>query len=191
MTDPTPPEETTPEGSTPTEEPQPEAQLGLFGSESNAPLTPTRKGRQRQSAIQKAGLDEDRLDSYKALMASLAAKQADEEGFAFSIGAVYREGFGKTAKGLYAHFGLPDGQRQALPVSILRILIVYELAAKRRVDRHIVQGQTQAEINRELANQCRIATQIMRRALYWSERAERLESTSLLAEPPTDYPLNS
>ncbi|XHX79456.1 MAG: hypothetical protein RBJ76_05865 [Stenomitos frigidus ULC029] len=68
---------------------------------------------------------------------------------------------------------------------------MYELAAKRRIDRHIVQGQTQDDINRELTNQVRIATQIMRRALYWSERAERLESTSLLAEPSSNYPLDA
>ncbi len=190
MTDPTPPEAPTPEGATPTEAGTPE-QLGLFGSESNAPIAPTPKGRKRQSALRRTGLDEERTDSFTALTASLAAKKADRSGFAFSIGAIYKAGFGKTAKALYAHFGLPDGQREALPVNILRILIVYELAAKRRVDRHIVQGQTQDEINQELAHQCRIATQIMRRALYWAERAERLESTSLLAEPPSNYPLDS
>lgn len=188
MTDPTPPEEPTPEE--PTEEGTPE-QLGLFGGESNAPIAPTRKGKKRQSAIQRAGLDEERTDSFKSLMSALAAKKVNARGFSLAVGAIYKAGFGKATQELYAYFGLEDGQRAALPVRILRILIVYELAAQRRVERHIVKGQSQEDINRELAQQCRIATSIMRKALYYAERAERLESTSLLSEPPADYPLNS
>lgn len=184
MTDPTPTEGLP-------EEPQPEQQLGLFGSESSAPIEPTRKGRKQQSAIQRAGLDEERTDSFTALTASLAAKKVSAPGFAQAIATIYRAGFGKATKELYAQFGLPEGRREQLPVGVLRILIVYELAAKRRVDRHIVQGESQSDINREMVQQCRIATQIMRRALYWSERAERLESTSLLTEPPSSYPLDS
>lgn len=181
MTDLTPPENLP-------EEPQPEAQLGLFGEASNAPIKPARSA--RRTPLQKAGLDKERLDSYKALMASLAEKRADNEGLSQAVGAIYKAGFGQNTKAFYAYFGLRPGKREVLPVGILRILIVYELAAKRRIDRHIIKGQTQDDINQELANQCRIATQFMRRALYWSERAGQLESTSLLAEPPSNYPID-
>ena len=151
MTEPTPPQEP--------EELQPEEQLGLFGEASNAPIQPTRRA--RKAPIQRAGLDDERLDSYKALTASLTAKNADSQGIAIVIGTIYKAGFGKATAELHAHFGLTSNNRAALPAGILRILIVYELAAKRRVDRHIMQAQTQTEINRELAQQCRIATQII------------------------------
>jgi len=179
MTDPTPP----------VPEPQPDSQLGLFGSESNAPLVPKRS--RTKSRPVPTAFDDQRLDSYKALVASLLNKKANDQGVAIAIGTIYRAGFGKVTAELYAHFGLQTNNRADLPTGVLRILIVYELAAQRRVDRHVTQGQTQTEINREIAQQCKIATQIMRRALYWSERAERLEATSLLSQPPADYPLNS
>lgn len=183
MTEPTPPD------SSPEETP-PDEQLGLFGGESNALIQPTRKGRRRQSVIQ-TEFDSQRLDSYKSLVSALRDKKADPQGIAIAIGTIYKAGFGVATKELYAYFNLPSNSRTALPERILRILIVYELAAQRRIDRHLLQAQAQTDINRELAQQCRISTTIMRRALYWAERAERLESTSLLAEPPADYPLNS
>jgi|GEM_PF-5106109 len=189
MSDPNLPEGTTPEPLLTTEEGTPE-QLGLFGSESNAPIQPTRRSRSRQAAIQ-TEFDSQRLDSYKSLVAALRAKKADPQGIAIAIGTIYKAGFGKATTELYTYFNLTTNSRAALPEKVLKILIVYELAAQRRVDRHLLQSQAQTDINRELAQQCRIATTIMRRALYWAERAERLESTSLLAEPHADYPLNS
>ncbi|XHX79455.1 MAG: hypothetical protein RBJ76_05860 [Stenomitos frigidus ULC029] len=92
MSDQTPTPEPSPEDPTSevlpsTEEGTPE-QLGLFGSESSETIQPTRRSRNRQAAVQRAGLDEERLDSYKALMASLVEKKVDDEGLSQAVGVL-------------------------------------------------------------------------------------------------------
>lgn len=160
-------------------------QLALPGMENSTP-SPQRRRRRPEPT----GLDIERTDTRQALSRSLHQKGANEEGQALATGSIYVTGFGKRTKDFYAHFGLTPGNRAQLPPEVLRFLICYEVAAKRRVDRHIVQAQDQRSINRELANQCRIATLIIKRALYWAECLGSLEAAeALLPEPPDNYPL--
>ena len=120
-------------------------------------------------------LTTERLDMRDALTVSIRRKGGSQQAYIQVTASIYRLGFGyQSARLFYEAYNLPPSSRNDLPPGVLRVRLVYEFAAMRRLDSHVMETSAQTEVDNEIVTEAKLAVQATKRFLYWLDCGKTL-----------------